>query len=422
MSLPSEVFLADDSLGWVYQFWQSKEKKRVNESGAKIGVEELPSVTQLFTEDYMVEFLLHNTLGAWWAGKRFLDGVAAGSEGQAQAAVALPGLEWEYLRFIQAPDGNWVPAAGMFNEWPKAVRELRVVDPCMGSGHFLVFALPILVALRTAEEGLSLRQAQAAVIRENLFGLEIDQRCTQIAAFNLALAAWRVAGWHQLPPLNLACSGLAPNAPQNVWVRLACNDSGAQQGMERLHGLFAKAPLLGSLINPRKLGGDLLESGFDQLHALLETALANEADESLHELAVSAQGIAKAADILRSQFTLVITNVPFLGYREMAPELVEYVRDHYPAEKGDLGYCLWKRCEDLVVPVGGTIALVTLQHWLSLRSYRDMRKRVLTDSKVSVIAHLGTGAFDTITGEKVNVTLTIAERSQHALDSTMALL
>ena len=90
MSLPAELFLADDSLGWVYQFWQSNEKARVNKSGEKIGADELPAVTQLFTEDYMVEFLLHNTLGAWWACRRFPGGVVAHSEEQARAMSELP--------------------------------------------------------------------------------------------------------------------------------------------------------------------------------------------------------------------------------------------------------------------------------------------------------------------------------------------
>ena len=179
-----------------------------------------------------------------------------------------------------------------------------------------------------------------------------------------------------------------------------------KQGMERLHGLFAKAPLLGSLINPKQLAGDLLESGFDRLDELLERALEREDDEAVHEMAVSAKEFAKAAKILTSQFTLVITNVPFLGYREMAPSLVDYVRAHHSSEKGDLGYCLWRRCEDFVTAEVETIALVTLQHWLSLRSYTALRKRLLTTFGVSIIAHLGTRAFETISGEKVNVTLT----------------
>ncbi len=124
----------------------------------------------------------------------------------------MPGVEWSYLRFVRESD-VWRPAAGTFAGWPTAAKDLTVLDPCMGSGHFLAFALPMLVALRREEEKLSLAEAVDAVLRDNLFGLELDPRCTQIAAFNLALAAWKLAGYRPLPALNLACSGLAINAP-----------------------------------------------------------------------------------------------------------------------------------------------------------------------------------------------------------------
>ena len=153
------MFVADDSLGWVYQFWQSEQKDAVNKSGKKIGADELPAVTQLFTEDYMVLFLLHNTLGAWWAGtaaserrrRRIRGGRAQGR----RTARRAPGT---ISAFCRATTAKWRPAAGTFDGWPKAAKEITVLDPCMGSGHFLVFALPMLVAMRMREEGLSLPQ------------------------------------------------------------------------------------------------------------------------------------------------------------------------------------------------------------------------------------------------------------------------
>ena len=104
-ALPHEVFTAEDSLGWVYQFWQAERKDEVNKSEKKIGAEELPAVTQLFTEDYMVLFLLHNTLGAWWAGKVLAKdselAASAKSEDELRAACAVDGIDWTYLRFVK---------------------------------------------------------------------------------------------------------------------------------------------------------------------------------------------------------------------------------------------------------------------------------------------------------------------------------
>ena len=178
-ALDSAVFRADDALGWVYQFWQSKKKDEVNASGKKIGADELPSVTQLFTEDYMVDFLLDNTLGAWWAGKVLAANPtlanSATSEAELRRAVALSAggdCTFDYLRFVRSEtpsplagegqgEGAWRPAAGTFSGWPKTARELRVLDPCMGSGHFVVAMFERLVALRMAEEKL----AEAAAAR-----------------------------------------------------------------------------------------------------------------------------------------------------------------------------------------------------------------------------------------------------------------
>jgi len=140
--LPLEVFTASDSLGWCYQFWQAEEKETVNKSGDKIGADELAAVTQLFTEDYMVDFLLDNTLGAWHAGKILAanPGMAesAKSEDKLRQSISLQGCPWKYLRFIKDEDGKWTPAAGTFDGWPKTTKELTCLDPCMGSGHFVV--------------------------------------------------------------------------------------------------------------------------------------------------------------------------------------------------------------------------------------------------------------------------------------------
>jgi len=150
-ALPRDVFVADDSLGWVYQYWQADRKEEVNRSEKKIGADELPAVTQLFTEDYMVLFLLHNTLGAWWAGKVLAAKPAlaesASNEGELRAACAVGDVEWTYLRFVREDGKPWRPAAGTFEGWPKAAKHITLLDPCMGSGHFLVFALPMLAAM-----------------------------------------------------------------------------------------------------------------------------------------------------------------------------------------------------------------------------------------------------------------------------------
>lgn len=414
--LATEIFTASDSLGWTYQFWQTAAKKAVNESGVKIGADELPAVTQLFTEAYMVDFLLDNTLGAWHAGKVLRSNPqlaeTAAAEADLRQAVALPGCPWTYLRFIQADNGPWAPAAGIFDGWPTTAAALKCLDPCMGSGHFVVAMFERLVALRMAEEGVGEQTAVAAVIQDNLFGLEIDPRCTQIAAFSLALAAWRRLGNCPLPAMNLACSGLAPNTSEAEWLALAGDNERLRNGMGRLYRLFEKAGVLGSLINPHADEADLLVAGFQELQPLLEQALVQETqDDSAHELAVTAQGLATAAEILADKFTLVATNVPYLargkqdgGGSPGDEGLFEYCERIHADAKADLATCFVERCLEFCA-VGASAALVAPQNWLFLTTYKRLRQTLLADASWNFVSRLGPRAFETISGEVVSVGL-----------------
>ncbi len=255
--LPAEVFAASDALGWVYQFWQSRRKSEVNRSETKIGADELPPVTQLFTEPYMVSFLLDNSLGGWWAARRLTeaDFQTAQSEAELRERAAIPGVPLEYLRFVET-GGHERPAqvaAGDLDGWPAHLSELKVLDPCCGSGHFLVAAFAMLVPMRMALEGLSASDAVNAVIRQNLHGLEIDARCVEIAVFAIALAAWRFpnAGGHRpLPRMNIACSGLSVGTTRARWTGLATGEHNLRIAMGLLYDLFEDAPTLGSLLNP----------------------------------------------------------------------------------------------------------------------------------------------------------------------------
>jgi len=328
-SLPTAVFTASDALGWVYQFWQTKRKKEVNDSEVKIGADEIAAVTQLFTEPYMVEFLIHNTLGAWWAGKKLdAEGAAnAKTEDELRAKLALPGVTWDYLRFVRGEDGRpWRPAAGTFDGWPKVAKNIKGLDPCCGSGHFLVALLRHLVPIRMAEEGLSARDAVDAVLNDNLHGLEIDERCCQIAAFALALAAWiypDAGGYRPLPELHIACTGSGPQATEEQWVRLA-EQSGMptqtdereriKNGLLNLHRLFSQAPILGSLIDPTQLKAGVFAADYETIQPYLAAVLkAEKADDEIRERAIAAAGMVKAAELLAGEYTLVITNVPYLG-------------------------------------------------------------------------------------------------------------
>jgi hypothetical protein len=449
LELDAQVFRADDSLGWTYQFWQSAEKDAVNarvKSGEKISGETLPAVTQLFTEHYMVQFLLHNTLGAWHAGKVLAArpelATTAQSEGELRAAVALPGYTFDYLRFVrEGENAPWRPAAGVFAAWPRTAKELKVLDPCCGSGHFLVAGFELLATLRQHEEALGVAEAVAAVLRENLFGLELDARCVQIAAFALAMAAWkRAGGVVEPPPLQVACCGVGPSGTKEQWLRLA-EQAAAKGGLpvrrdlfgkeesllsmpirnalEDLYLLFQKAPELGSLIDPKGTAAGLYQADFKTVQPLLERVLQSEsAGEDAQEQAVAAQGMARAAAILGQTFTLVVTNVPYLGRGAQGDVLKAFAEQHYPDAKADLATVFVQRAFGWLGKVG-TMAVVTPQNWLFLTSYRKLREKLLRERKWDFVGRLGPRAFETIGGHVVNVALVTASASKPAEEHAM---
>ena len=321
---------------------------------------------------------------------------SARSEEELRQAVVLPGCPWNYLRFIQGKDGQWIPAAGAFDGWPTdGDRNLKCLDPCMGSGHFVVAMFERLVALRLAEESLDEAAAVSAVIRDNLFGLEIDPRCTQIGAFNLALVSWRHMGHCPLPAMNLACSGLAPNTREVDWLAI----TGDKREAPERHGAALpdcskEASVLGSLINPCAGEGDLLEAAFHELQPLLEKALAQETkDDTAHEMAVTARGLAKAAEILAGQFTLVATNVPYLGRGKQNDILGTYIDNNYEDGNADLATAFLLRLLSFCRKNAGSTAVVTPQNWLFLTTYKELRRHLLKNVSWDVAVRLGTNAF-----------------------------
>lgn len=397
--LPVEVFTAEDSLGWTYQFWREAEKERVLESGAKIGASELPAVTQLFTEPYMVKFLLHNTLGAWWAAKVLGSDPAlareAADEQALRDACAVPGVEWDYLRFVRDGDAEqWRPAAGDFPGWPSNAGDITYCDPCCGSGHFLVETFTILSALRQQEEGLSREAAAKAVILHNVYGLELDGRCVQIAAFNVALAAWSFAGHPVvLPQPRIAWAGAPSPLSRSEMSALGGRDAELSTALGRLHDTFEQARSLGSLLEIKAQG--LLDDDFYKRGAsALEAVRATMCDEpELSEGVIAARGLLDATENLKKTYTLIATNVPFLGIAKCVEAIRDYVECEYGKMASDLYVAFLLRIRALREE-GGTAAVVTPQNWYGLITVSPLRECILATDRVNLVCDLGPAAFN----------------------------
>ena len=368
------------------------------------------------------------------------DGIAASrrssaSEGERAMSANLPEGE---ENMSAEEECTWTPAAGRFAGWPDDLAKFRLLDPCCGSGHFFVAAFSMLVPIRMELEGLSARDAVDAVLRENLHGLELDPRCVEVAAFALALAAWTypgAEGYRLLPEMNIACSGLAPNATKEQWSTLSDQAAAAaglapgrdlfgvddtllsaplRNSMETLYDLFSQAPVLGSLIDPHAVEADLFQRDFESIRDLFAIVLKQErtSDDQI-ERAVAARGMARAAQLLADRYTLVITNVPYLARGKQGQALRAFCERNYPRSKNDLATAFLERCLHLCAE-GGIASLVLPQNWLFLTSYRKLRQRLLKTETWRVLARLGAGAFETVTGEVVKaVLLTLSRRHPH---------
>ena len=413
----------------------------------------------------MVSFLLDNSLGAWWAARRLSESDLSDSSGEVELRqnAAIPGVPFDYLRFVRCEDtaggeggrlestgvafnsdghvstadeaarpaapctadvaraqgtrrseaepASWRLAAGAFDGWPKHLGELRVIDPCCGSGHFLVAAFIMLVPMRTDCEGLTAREAVDAVLRENLHGLELDPRCVELAAFALALAAWTYpdsGGYRSLPALNLACSGLSVGTTKDRWIELAVGHRNLRIALDWLYDEFRDAPVLGSLLNPARTRAAKL-TDWPALVTALADALAHEESDERHETAVAAQGLAKAAEFLSGRYHLVATNVPYLARGKQGEKLRRFCGERYPAAKNDFATVFLERCLELCTE-GGTASVVLPQNWLFLASYTKLREKLLKSETWHLLSRLGPGAFETISGEVVKPILLTLSR------------
>ena len=380
--IPAETFRTQDALGWTYQFWQTEEKEKVNKSGRKIEGADICAVTQLFTEPYMVQFLLQNTLGAWWLDRH--------PESPLRS-------EWVYYKDQVQHD---------FSDWPESPAELKILDPCCGSGHFLVEAFHMLLVMRR-ELGEEIEAAIRGIVRNNLHGLEIDPRCIQIATFSIALEAWK-AGFSptesDLPVPNLACTGIPVKAEKEEWLRLAGGDGLLEGALAQYYDLFKNADTLGSLIQV-----DNQQTLVDRatLDKKFEQALRREkeAGDPVAEIfGETGHGVLKAAGLLSGRYDYVITNVPYLKSGNQGENLKSFIEEHHPRGKSDIATAFLERCLSFCRP-GSKVSIVLPQNWLFLGSYRRFREHLLKNERWDLLVRLGPGAFKTISGEVVKAIL-----------------
>lgn len=371
-------------IGWLYQFYISEKKDAVFEGlkkSQKITPENIPAATQLFTPHWIVRYLVDNSLGRLWLLNRPSSKLAE------QMAYYIPPEkpETDFLR-IKGPE------------------DIKVCDPACGSGHMLTYAFDLLYAIYE-EEGYDAAEIPEKILTHNLYGIELDERAGELAAFALTMKA-------RARQRRFFNKRVKPNITVLEKVEFGREELDEYMGHVGrdlfTHGLretlqqFSEADNFGSLIVPKV--GNVAD--------VLATLEAKDMAGNLF-LAETHQRVLKVlrmAEALGPRYAVVVANPPYMGGKGMNGRLSTWAKENYPNSKSDLFAMFIERNLDLAVK-GGAVAMITMQSWMFLSSFEALRGRILNQHTILSMAHLGARAFDSIGGEVVSTTAFVMENT-----------
>jgi len=404
-NIPKEAWKENELLGWVYQYFSSKEKDRIFEEinkKKKISGPDIIPVTQLYTEKYIVRFLVENSLGALW------------QEMHPQSKLK---EAWEY--FVEDPNN--------FTREPKPLKEIKILDPACGSGHFLLYAFELLYQMYVEEGAVPKEEIPSKILKYNLFGIDIDLRSIQIAALALYMKAKNYNPMFKVEQINLVCADAILLNSDKLQELLDDykGDYQAQRVIETIWQGLQNVREIGSLLKveeqvdeviveeEKKMAAPLLaevETWADWKKKLLNS-LSNYYEEASESFDVSRQMFANEAikginllDLFEQKYDVVMTNPPYMGGRNMGNSLKEALGWLYPITKADLYAAFIERCLQLAKG-DGFVAMITQQSFMFITSFEKLRKMILNSCLVKTMAHLGPHAFQDVPGEKVNSTM-----------------
>ncbi len=401
--LVNEIDEADwqqvEIIGWLYQFYISEKKDQV--IGKVVKSEDIPAATQLFTPNWIVQYLVQNSVGRLWLMANPASTLQTRMPYYIKPAEQTEEVEAALAAITQArmdEDG------GSLN--PESI---TVLDPACGSGHILVEAYEVLKAIYL-ERGYQPRAIPRLILENNLYGLDIDDRAAQLAGFALLMKA-RADDRRLLesaPRLNvLSLQESKGLDPASLAQALLPSPPGRRAGDEgttlatvvgQLTETFTHAKTFGSLIQIPASLAPLLPTLAEALQ------LAQESDD-IHARAAAEDllPLVRQAQILAMQFDAVVANPPYMGGKGMNPAVKDFAKATFPDSKSDLFAMFIERGFGWCKPLGFT-GMVTMQSWMFLSSFEAMRKKLLREQTIQTMAHLGARAFSEISGEVVQTT------------------
>ena len=381
-------------IGWLYQFYISEEKDEVFaglKKNEKITPENIPAATQLFTPNWIVRYLVENSLGRLWMlnrpDSRLAEHMDYYINPQQPLHVAKEDEESDFPR-INKPE------------------EIKICDPACGSGHMLVCAFELL-HLIYEEEGYEPAEIPEKILTNNLYGIEIDNRAGELAAFALVMKA-----------CDKQRRFLSKPAQPNICVleNVQFEEGELEKYMDFVGRELLAPPLLATLHQFEEADnfGSLIRPDVTDVTGVLEMLESRNVSKDLllSSTHLKVLRVLRQVDYLNPKYHLVITNPPYMGTRNMNQRLKRCLNNNYSSSKNDLYAAFIERNLDLAIP-RGIVAMITMQNWMFLSSYEALRTKILQQNTIVSMAHFGTRAFDNISGAVVSTTAFVLENTHH---------
>ena len=376
-------------IGWLYQYYNTEPKNKAFAKKTKITKEEVPAVTQLFTPDWIVRYMVENSLGRMWV------------EGHPDEELK---SKWKYY-LDEAEQEEFVQ-----HELDKIKAEyatlkpedIKLIDPCMGSGHILVYAFDVFMQIYE-NAGWSQRDAAQSIIQNNIYGLDIDDRAAQLSYFAVLMKARqydrRILTRGIEPNVYAVQESNGINRGQLKYFGTGLTDTEKNVAVSQMEGLLNTlndAKEYGSLLNVEDYDWELLEKFVENTDTESQISFDT---YGLDETAEQLKRLIRIGKVMAQKYEIVATNPPYAGTSNLSAKMNNFVKKNYPDSKADLFAVFIERCGE-ILKKNGYQAMITQHSWMFLTSYEKLRMK-LQQKTIINMAHLGARAFEEIAGEVV---------------------
>lgn len=380
-------------IGWLYQYYNTEPKAAAFAKKEKIRKEEIPAVTQLFTPDWIVRYMVENSLGRLWV------------EGHPENSSLKENWKYYLEEAEQEPEVQEKLAEIRKEYATLSPEDIKIIDPCMGSGHILVYAFDVLMQIYESA-GYSQRDAAKSILENNIYGLDIDDRAYQLAYFAVMMKARqynrRVLNGQNTCHVYAIQESNEINRAHLKYLGAGMDEIEKNTAKLQLEGLlntFIDAKEYGSILNVENYDWDLLRrfvAGADTDGQITIDSF------GLEDTVAQLLNLIDIGETMARKYWVTITNPPYAGTSNLSPKVNKFVKDHYPDSKADLYAVFIERCQQMIVK-NGFQAMITQHSWMFLSSFEKLRAKMMQVETINM-AHLGARAFEEIGGEVVQTT------------------